>query len=267
MVLLNFFSKKNDVGEEAYREIRRGSNRKKLWKKYSFGYKKADEPVTFFMAGAPGSGKTEVIERYLRKVFENCVVADADEIRKTFVGYDGKNAYKFQRAASKGVAILQDSALKNSFNIIVDGTFSRKYAECKKSVEENLNKNRRVVIIYLYTHPKIAWTLAKKREHTERRKIGLRVFMKAFFGARRNVDRIKKEFGDKVYIVGMRNDYSRISGIGVGEIKVDIANVDMIQKIGYGRWSLLLRIMYVTLVLLRERILWTIKNLLKKLTF
>lgn len=97
---------KDIISEAALLYIRKGENKKRLWKKYSANCNKTDTPFSYFMAGAPGSGKTEIVNNYFVEVFDNCVVADADEIRKLFPLYDGHNASSLQQAASKGMDIL-----------------------------------------------------------------------------------------------------------------------------------------------------------------
>lgn len=251
------------ISKDALEFIKKGENRKKLWKKFANieDYTKEREPFTYFMAGAPGSGKTEIVKRYLVKVFKNCILADADEIRNFLPQYTGSNSHKVQKAASKGIDILYDGALKYGFNILIDGTFSLNYAKCEENIARSLNRGRSVVIFYLYTHPRVAWTYAKKREYTEGRKITIRTFLKAFFKSRENINKIKEKFGRKVYVVGMKSSY-KIKG--VPEIKVNIRNVDEIQKIDYSYISLLARVIYANILLQKGRILWSIKRLTKK---
>jgi len=147
----------SNLSDDAYSFIKKGENKKKIWKKFAGDqYYKDNEPFTYFMAGAPGSGKTEIVRNYLADIFNNCIVADADEIRNLLPQYNGKNSHKVQRAASKGVDILYDGALKHGYNIIVDGTFALKYEKCEENIRRSLNKNRGVVIFYLYTNPRIA---------------------------------------------------------------------------------------------------------------
>ncbi|HDZ85822.1 MAG TPA: hypothetical protein ENH35_04740 [Candidatus Moranbacteria bacterium] len=123
------------------------------------------------------------------------------------------------------------------------------------------NKFRRREWIH-YTHPRVAWTYAKKREYTEGRKISIRTFIRTFYKSRENVNRIKKKFGARVYVVGIRSNYRYREGIG--EVKVNINNVDEIQKIEYTYCSLFARAIYVNILLQGERVLWRIKRLLKK---
>ena len=250
-----------NISEEAYAYIKKGENKKKIWKKFAGNkYDKEQEPFTYFMAGAPGSGKTEIVRNHLSEVFNNCIIADADEIRNLLPQYNGKNAHKVQRAASKGVDVLYDGALKNGYNIIIDGTFALNYEKCEENIRRSINKGRGVAIFYLYTNPKVAWMYAKKREYTEGRKISMAAFIRSFFKSRENVNRIKRKFNNQVYVVGMKSNYRK----GLAEIKVNIKNVDEIQKIEYSYISLFLRVMYGNILIQKERLLWTIKKITKK---
>jgi predicted ABC-type ATPase len=255
---------KDTISDEALAFVKKGVNSKDIWKRFSAPCSKSlnKGAFTYFMAGAPGSGKTEIVNKHLVEVFENCIIADADEIRKLIPQYNGSNSHKVHRAASRGIDILYDGALKHGFNILVDGTFALSYKKCRENIVRSLNKDRGVAIFYLYAHPRIAWTYAKKREYTEGRKIRIITFLKAFYKSRENVNKIKKEFGKNVYIVGIKSNYGL--GKGIGEIKVNIESVDEIQKVEYSYISLLVRVLYANMLLQKERTLWSIKRLLKK---
>ena len=250
----------NKVSEESLEFIRKGDNRKRLWKEFASGKTKEDEPFTYFMAGAPGSGKTEIVKNHFVDVFKNCVFADADEIRNFLPQYNGKNSHEVQKAASKGIDILYDGALKEGCNILIDGTFALDHHKCEENISRSLKRGRSVVIFYLYTNPRVAWTYAKEREYTEGRKIKMKTFIRAFYKSRENINKIKQKFGSEVYAVGMKSNYHK----GIKEIKVDIQNVDEIQKVGYTRFSLWLRVLYANMLLKKERIIWILKKVLKK---
>jgi len=256
--------KKDTTSDDAYDFIKKGANKRLVWKKFSASCdKKVEEkPFTYFMAGAPGSGKTELIKKHLAHILDNCIVADADEIRNLLPQYDGKNSHKVQRAASKGVDVLYDNSLKRKYNIIVDGTFSLSYKKCRENIARSLNKNRPVGIIYLYTDPKVAWTYAKKREYTEGRKIRIRTFVKSFFKSRDNINKIKNEFGKEVYISGIRSNYGNIGE--KSEVRADIASVDEIKKIDYNYLSLWMIILYANILLQIDRLWKKIRKITKK---
>ncbi|OGW84813.1 MAG: hypothetical protein A3A81_07935 [Omnitrophica bacterium RIFCSPLOWO2_01_FULL_45_10b] len=152
-------------------------------------------PTTVFMAGSPGAGKTEVSTRLIEEL-GGAVRIDADEIRVFCPGYLGSNAHLFQRAASKGVNILYDFILANGMNAVIDGTFA--YAEAVQNIDRSLSKGRTTEIIFVYQDPLQAWELTKKREELEKRRVTKETFIRAFFGAQRNVKEVMKKYGKKV---------------------------------------------------------------------
>ena len=71
---------------------------------------KSKHPVSIFMAGSPGAGKTEFSKRLVELVIGEDgslpVRIDADEIREIIPGYNGSNSNIFQGASARGVEIL-----------------------------------------------------------------------------------------------------------------------------------------------------------------
>ena len=158
-------------------------------------------PVSVFMAGSPGAGKTE-ISKELLKLYEETqdqknIRIDADEIRDIIPGYTGQNSYLFQKAASRGVDVLHNHALKNNKNFILDGTFSNYNIVCQ-NIERSIKRERRVSITYVYQDPLIAWEFTQKREKTEGRKVPKGTFIEKLFLAKENVEKIKEKFGERV---------------------------------------------------------------------
>lgn len=80
-------------------------------------YASSDIPISLFMAGSPGAGKTE-LSKTLVEILENrapiksVVRIDIDEIREFFHDYSGKNSSLFQYAASVAVDKIHDYVLK-----------------------------------------------------------------------------------------------------------------------------------------------------------
>lgn len=166
-------------------------------------YKKEDFPVSIFMAGSPGAGKTEssirLIEE-LAKIDKRSVLRiDADECRKFFDAYDGSNSHLFQGAVSLLVEKVHDMALSNSQSFVFDGTLSR-YEKAVENIERSLKKNRPVQILYVYQEPLLAWEFTKKREEKEGRKILKEDFIRGFFESRNTVNKLKELFGDSVVL-------------------------------------------------------------------
>ena len=112
------------LSEEAFRWIK--INYKKVIQKFAdtTEYAADELPTTLFMAGSPGrreNGNIKTTHSSASK--QKPIRIDADEIRTLCPGYAGNNAHVFQNAATKGVHILYDYALKNNINAILDGTF------------------------------------------------------------------------------------------------------------------------------------------------
>ena len=155
-------------------------------------------PISLFMAGSPGAGKTEVSKRLIEQFTGNLPVRiDADDIRTIFPNYNGANSHIFQRACTIGVNKLFDHVLHNNINAILDGTFA--YERAMENIERSLKHKRRVVIYYLFQDPIVAWTFTKAREE-KRRQESLKgsIYLLFFVRARENVSAAKEHFGDKV---------------------------------------------------------------------
>lgn len=184
-------------------------------------------PVSLFMAGSPGAGKTEVSKRLIEEFENKPVRIDADEIRSMFDGYTGANAHIFQSACTIGVHKLYDYVLKRGFNAILDGTFA--YAKALENVDRSLRRNREVRIYYLYQDPLLAWEITKKREALEHRNVSKEVFIRAFFQAREHAEGAKKVFGDHVKL----NLIIKNAKEETDEIVVNIKRIDQFLQMRY----------------------------------
>lgn len=191
------------LASNAVRFLRK--NRDLLVEKFadSKRFPSVEKPLSIFMAGSPGAGKTELSKKLVGGLERPSVRIDADDIRMMLPGYNGANASVFQHAASIGVEMLYDHVLVKTQDCILDGTFAN-YAKAFSNVERSLKKGRAVVILYVYQDPKIAWQFTQARELVKRRHIPKDAFIKQFFAARANVNQIKKSFGSKiiVWVVG-----------------------------------------------------------------
>ena len=85
------------------------------------------KPVSVFMAGSPGAGKTEASKALLEEL-ENVersrkiLRIDPDDLRLEFEHYTGSNSWLFQPAVSILVEKIHDLALKQQQSFILDGT-------------------------------------------------------------------------------------------------------------------------------------------------
>lgn len=184
-----------------------------------------ENPVSLFMAGSPGAGKTEVSKSLVKRFEDRPIRIDADEIRPLCPEYTGTNAHLFQKAANKGVNILYDHALKNSCNCIMDGTFA--YGDAEMNIERSLKRKRRVEIWFVYQDPIKAWEFTKAREQHEARHVSREVFAHAYCEARLNVKRVKERFGKEVVINLLAKDYV----VSTEELYLNVGVVDLDGKI------------------------------------
>jgi len=161
-----------------------------------------DEPVSVFMAGSPGAGKTEASIELLAKVEENgseILRIDPDELRYEFPNYTGNNSCLFQRGVSVLVEKIHDYALKQKQSFLLDGTLSN-YAKAEQNISRSLKKGRVVQILYVYQEPMLAWEFVESRETVEGRNIRPEHFIEQYFAARVVVNRLKITFGADVKV-------------------------------------------------------------------
>lgn len=161
-----------------------------------------NEPVSVFMAGSPGAGKTEASIELLAHVKKNgweILRIDPDELRFEFPTYTGENSWLFQAAVSVLVEKIHDFALAQKQSFLLDGTLSA-YDKAEENIERSLKKGRLVQVLYVYQEPALAWEFVKSREIVEGRQIRPEHFIEQYFAARDAVNRLKKKFGTKVRV-------------------------------------------------------------------
>jgi len=188
-------------------------------------YKSDDFPVTVFMAGSPGAGKTEISVGLVEQFSSPAVRIDADEIRTLCEGYTGMNAHLFQSAASIGVEMLYAHCLNQKLNVVVDGTFA--HQKTISNIEKSLACGRKVIVYFVYQDPQIAWDFTKKREGVIQRRITKESFIKGYCMSRMNVSDAKKQFGNQVelnlLVKNLTND-------DVSAIYDNISEIDLYLK-------------------------------------
>ena len=204
---------------------------------FTAGIEPVEFPVSVFMAGSPGAGKTEFSKRLVERFGKDVVRIDADEIRDMLPHYTGGNAYVFQRAVSLGMDEVYDNVLDRMMNVVVDGTL-RNYEKSKVNVERSNRRGRKVEIFYVYQDPEIAWDFTRKREVVEGRNIPKEAFVDSFFLARENAMRLKGEFGSAVSINVVIKNMTNTDE----EIFYDVDDIDSHVKMLYTREELRLKI-------------------------
>ncbi|RUM93690.1 MAG: Zeta toxin [Thiothrix sp.] len=161
-----------------------------------------EEPVSVFMAGSPGAGKTEASKELLALFEESrseILRIDPDELRRECPNYTGNNSWLFQGAVSVLVEKIHDLALKQKQSFILDGTLSH-YGKAEQNISRSLKKHRVVQILYVYQDPKLAWDFVKSRESIEGRRINPENFIDQYFEARKVVNHLKATFGSDVRV-------------------------------------------------------------------
>ena len=173
-------------------------------------YVPEEHPVSVFMAGSPGAGKTEASIELIAEIGTPVIRIDPDDLRCECPGYTGGNAYLFQPAVSVLVEKIHDVALEQRQSFVLDGTLSN-YDRARRNIERSLGRNRTVQILYVYQEPRLAWQFVQAREAAEGRRIPTEHFIEQYFAAREVVNRLKAELGKalKVDLLLKNNDNSR----------------------------------------------------------
>ena len=171
-------------------------------------------PISVFMAGSPGAGKTEfskgligILERN-SNIKHDVIRIDGDEIRRFFTDYTGTNSYLFQAAISIIIDRIHDCVLDEGQTFVLDGTLFD-YEKAAKNIRRSLSKGRAVFIFYVYQEPAVAWKFTMARERVEGRNIPKSAFIDGFLGARDTVEQIRKEFGKQVVIFFVQKDFEK----------------------------------------------------------
>lgn len=216
------------------------NNKKLLIEKFAnlSSFPPDENPLTFFMAGSPGAGKTEFSKAIIKILTRpdssmGIVRIDADEIKTVIPQYGKGKSDIVQGASAIGVEKLFDHVLKSRQNVIVDGTFAN-FEKSVDNVKRAVKKNRRIAIMYLYQDPLVAWQFTIKREKMEGRNIPLEAFIESFFAAKANVNKAKAMFSDKITLNLIIKDYAN----NFEKTHFNISNVDHFLKVRYTPRSL-----------------------------
>ena len=170
------------------------------------GYGAEENPVSTFMAGSPGAGKTEA-SKMLLQPFGNTVRIEADELREYFrgCGYSGANSHLFQKAASNLVHQIHNAALKRKVSFLMDGTFSGEEM-ARLNIQRSLKRGRDVFVIFVYQSPRVAWDFVQHRERVEGRRIRPADFAEKFCASQSVANKMKAEFGAQIVLTLISKD-------------------------------------------------------------
>jgi UDP-N-acetylglucosamine kinase len=200
-----------------------------------------EQPVSIFMAGSPGAGKTEFSRRLIDDKFgpgtKFIVRIDPDEIREWLPNYIAGKAECFQGAVSVSVEKIHDHVLEKKKSFLLDGTLSN-LDRARANIKRSHDKGRALVLEYVYQDPLVAWDFTKKREVIEGRNIPREAFVDQFFAARENATILKKEFGKDLVLDIVIRDIST----GKYSYEFNVDNIDNYIKHEYNKEELLKRL-------------------------
>ena len=195
-----------------------------------------ETPVSVFMAGSPGAGKTEFSKRLVAILEHNrkrrVVRIDGDQLRTLFPGYVGSNSNLFQGAVSLVIEKVHDLALHNKQNFVFDGTLAD-FDKAVENIRRSFERGRPVFIFYIYQKPDVAWRFTQAREIAEGRNIPKEAFIEQFLAARETVSRLLLEFGTTVNLFIVKKNFETNSV----EDLVEIQSVEQIDATIKERYS------------------------------
>lgn len=154
-------------------------------------------PVSVFMAGSPGAGKTEVSRAFIQMMQAggSCALRiDPDDFRCYFPEYTGLNSSLFQRGVTTFVERTLDLVYQQRQSFLLDGTLAN-LDVARRNISRALDKeNRSAQIIYVYQRPELAWEFVLAREKKDGRNIPCSEFVRQFYAAKASVCALKREF-------------------------------------------------------------------------
>lgn len=184
-------------------------------------YLAEEDPVSVFMSGSPGAGKTEFSVDIIKQLENNgtkVLRLDPDELRVEFEEYDGSNSYLFQSAVSLLIERSLDYIYRNKQSFLLDGTLAS-YKVAEKNIKRSLDKKRDVLILFVFQRPELAWQFVEAREKVEGRKIKPEHFVTQYFGAQEVIQKLKENFGSSIRVDVVLKDND-------GKVKNHHSNVD-----------------------------------------
>ncbi|MDB2384430.1 zeta toxin family protein, partial [Endozoicomonas sp.] len=155
-------------------------------------YPKEGNPVSVFMAGSPGAGKTEASKALIKELNVNVLRLDVDDLRSEIEGYNGINSSLYQAGACILLEKCHDIALSQKQSFILDGTMAD-YKKAQLNLTRSLNKGRSVQIFFVYQRPDLAWAFVCARQKIEGRHVPPDVFIEQYLSSRQTVDQLKSE--------------------------------------------------------------------------
>lgn len=193
------------------------------------------EPAALFMAGLPGSGKTEISRNLIEESGVKLLRIDMDEIAEMLSGYEPEKADEFRKPATTILSECLKYALHHNVSFLMDGTFSS--AQALKNIERSLRHGFRVKIVYALQDPRVAWNFTVAREKVEHRAIKFDGFVEAYYKTINNIKLAREEFGDSITIdIAVKNEKNKVER---WERNVDVEKIDSLVNVEYNKDKLI----------------------------
>lgn len=197
-------------------------------------YPSETHPVSVFMAGSPGAGKTEFSKQYLRLLQESSgfeiLRIDPDDYRGLVPGYVGDNSWLVQGAATIITEKVLDLALEQKQSFLLDGTFAD-WPKSKSNISRCLGRGRDVEVLYVYQPPEQAWLFVQAREAQEGRMVPFTRFVDIFFRAHEAVKAALQEFGENIRVQVLVKPIDN----GRHVLHSDVSDLDKVLRISMTR--------------------------------
>ncbi len=201
----------------------------------SSGAEPEAEPAGFFMAGLPGSGKTEISRNLIRDSGVKLFRIDMDEIAEMLPGYTPEHADEFRKPATAILSECFSYALHHDISFLMDGTFGS--TQAIRNIERSLNHGFRVQIVYAFQNPKTAWHFTLAREKIEHRAIRFEGFVEAYYKTIVNIKKACKSFEGRISIdIAIKDTNNRV-GKWLRDVSPD--EIDDIIKMEYNKDKLI----------------------------
>ena len=193
------------------------------------------EPAAIFMAGLPGSGKTEISRNLIEESGVRLLRIDMDEIAEKLPGYRPERADEFRKPATALLSECLRYALHHDISFLMDGTFGS--AQAMKNIERSLNHGFSVQIVYALQDPKIAWNFTLAREKVEHRAIKFEGFVEAYYKTINNLKLVSEAFRDTITIdVAIKDENNKV---GEWRRRVKGEEIDSLVKTEYNKDKLI----------------------------
>ena len=178
--------------------------------------------MAIFMAGSPGSGKSESAKA-LAELTSDLVIIDADMYREMTPGYDPGKASDFQSAANLAVDIVFDAAVKGEYSFILDATFasSKSIENVRRAMK---HKYSAILLVYVYQDPAVAWNFTKIREMHHDRNVPQKAFVNSCIESKKNYLQVLNdiEINQNVQFMLIKKDYNN----NIDKVIVDRETID-----------------------------------------